>query len=98
MPSLCHQQSGTVFRAISCIPVELDFSHLGVKGIDTLFTPLHNKRSLLLPTPADHGDRALGSLQATALNTRLPTRPLFCRGTFCGSVSHCDPQKVCRAL
>src|SRR5829696_2487287 len=30
---------------------KLDFSHLGVKGIDTLSTPLHNKRSLLLPTP-----------------------------------------------
>jgi len=29
----------------------LDFSHLGVKGIDTLCTPLHNKPSLLLPTP-----------------------------------------------
>src|SRR5215211_2243337 len=29
----------------------LDFSHLGVKGIDTHSTPLHNKRSHLLPTP-----------------------------------------------
>ena len=43
-----------------------------------------NKRSLLLPTPADHGDRALGSLHATRPKTRLPTRPLLRRGLLAG--------------
>jgi hypothetical protein len=63
---------------------KLDFSHLGVKGIDAFSTLLHNKRSLLLPTRADHCDRALGSLHATRLKTRLPTRFLFCRGLSAG--------------
>src|SRR5215217_5317473 len=54
----------------------------GSKGIDTLPTPLHNKRSSRCLPPADHGDRALGHLHATSLDTRLSTQPLFCRGLF----------------
>ncbi len=38
----------------------------------------------LLPTPADYGDRALGSLQATPLKRRLPKHHLCFVGEYLG--------------
>jgi hypothetical protein len=41
--------------------LELDFSHLRAKGIDTLLAPLPQKRSSrCLYTPTDHDDTASG--------------------------------------
>src|SRR5215217_68510 len=63
----------------------------GSKGIDTLPTPLHNKRSSRCLPPADHGDSSVGFLQPTSLETRLSTQPLFSVGDFVGSL----PYAVC---
>jgi hypothetical protein len=76
--------------------VELDFSHLGGKGIDMLLTQLHLKCSCRCLPSADHSDGALSSFEATSLITRLRTRPPWYLGTFCGLVSHHDTQKVPR--
>jgi hypothetical protein len=60
----------------------LDFSHLRIRGIDSLLILPHSKRSSRCIPPADHGYKALGSLLATSLKTRVPTRPPFTRGLF----------------
>ena len=58
--------------------LELDFSHLGGKGIEIRSSPRCTRgANLEVLTLTDYGDTVLSSLHATALKMSLPTRPRF---------------------
>jgi hypothetical protein len=70
--------------SVPTVSPQLDFSHLGVKGIGTLLTPLHQKPKSRCLLPIDYYDATFGPSRHFSQNTSSNTSRFFSRRLFAG--------------